>query len=312
MWRTCRRSPEYRLCYSRRPPRHSGFRLQASGGQPPGSRDKASSQKARDQMIIFGAGVGLSVALTLLIRLGRSGVLADALSPDGLPLRWGDLGIGDAAGGALWAVALYYCSPLQLLLLFLGRFEVERPSDRILRLLGRGAGLQVEEAGYEAPAWVRAAAVAIVAAAGAGVAWAAEASLGDATWSVSTGLGACLAAAVYEVGRPARLNAEEAEELEAQWRDFARFAEERLQRSGRCHESELRAALGRALPRYRGAGGLPDTRLRELVRAWHAGADRTPSGYYRNLSMRQRVDPFTGEITGSPPPPASVRAGKEP
>lgn len=31
------------------------------------------------------------------------------------------------------------------------------------------------------------------------MAWAAEASLGDATWSVSTGLGACLAAAVYEV-----------------------------------------------------------------------------------------------------------------
>lgn len=49
---------------------------------------------------------------------------------------------GDAAGGALWAVALYYCSPLQLLLLFLGRFEVERPSDGVLRLLGRTAGLR--------------------------------------------------------------------------------------------------------------------------------------------------------------------------
>ena len=41
-----------------------------------------------------GAGAGLSVALTLLLRLGRSGVLADALSPDGLPLRFGDLGLG--------------------------------------------------------------------------------------------------------------------------------------------------------------------------------------------------------------------------
>ena len=50
----------------------------------------------------------------------------------------------------------------------------------------------------------------------------------------------------------------------------AHFAEQRLQRSGRCHESELRAALGAALPRYRGAGGLPDARLRELVRAWCA------------------------------------------
>ena len=41
------------------------------------------------------AGAGLSVALTLLLRLGRSGVLADVLSPDGLPLRFGDLGLGE-------------------------------------------------------------------------------------------------------------------------------------------------------------------------------------------------------------------------
>lgn len=51
-------------------------------------------------------------------------------------------GQGDVAGGALWAVALYYCSPVQLLLLFLGRFETERPSDGILRLLGLAAGLR--------------------------------------------------------------------------------------------------------------------------------------------------------------------------
>jgi hypothetical protein len=129
----------------------------------------------------WSAGAGLSVALTLLLRLGRSGALVEALSPDGVPLRLGDLGIGaplcllqlgavrearavflaqqrkaqrdsnsvahlcsegDAAGGVLWAVALYYCSPLQLLLLFLGRFETARPSDRVLRLLGRAAGLR--------------------------------------------------------------------------------------------------------------------------------------------------------------------------
>ena len=42
----------------------------------------------------WSAGAGLSVALTLLLRLGRSGALVDALSPDGVPLRLGDLGIG--------------------------------------------------------------------------------------------------------------------------------------------------------------------------------------------------------------------------
>lgn len=41
------------------------------------------------------------MALTLLLRLGRSGVLADALSPDGLPLRFGDLGLGESRGSLL-------------------------------------------------------------------------------------------------------------------------------------------------------------------------------------------------------------------
>ncbi len=43
---------------------------------------------------------------------------------------------GDLAAGLLWSVSLYFCSPLQLLLLFLGRIETERPSDWVLRQLG--------------------------------------------------------------------------------------------------------------------------------------------------------------------------------
>ena len=42
----------------------------------------------------------------------------------------------------------------------------------------------------------------------------------DADGQGWTGLGACMAAAVYEVGRPPRLTSEEAEALEAQWQDF--------------------------------------------------------------------------------------------
>ena len=34
-------------------------------------------------------------------------------------------------------------------------------------------------------------------------------------------------------------------------------------------------------------------------RNWHPSADRTASGYYKNLSLQERVDPFTGELTGS-------------
>ena len=33
------------------------------------------------------------------------------------------------AGAVLWSVALFYASPVQLLLLFLGRIDVDRPSD---------------------------------------------------------------------------------------------------------------------------------------------------------------------------------------
>ncbi len=44
--------------------------------------------------------------------------------------------------------------------------------------------------------------------------------LGDATWSVSTGIGSILVSGIYEVGRPDRLGAEEAEELQKIWSDF--------------------------------------------------------------------------------------------
>lgn len=63
----------------------------------------------------------------------------------------------------------------------------------------------------------------ISAASGIAVAWAFQAGLGDGTWSISTGIGACMAAAVYEVGRPDRLNPEEAVELESQWQEFGKL-----------------------------------------------------------------------------------------
>ena len=45
-----------------------------------------------------------------------------------LTMRWPRLR-SDVAGALLWSVSLYFASPLQLLLLFLGRIDVERPSD---------------------------------------------------------------------------------------------------------------------------------------------------------------------------------------
>lgn len=63
-----------------------------------------------------------------------------------------------------------------------------------------------------------------------------------------------------------------------------RFANVRLQRTGRCHESEVFGVFRREHSRYRTAETLSDATLRDLVRNWHPGVERTPNGYYRNLS----------------------------
>lgn len=110
---------------------------------------------------------------------------------------------------------------------------------------------RVDDLGYSAPSWIRGLALSICLAAGFGISLAFSLGLGDATWSVSSGIGACMAAGVYEVGRPKRLSVSEAKELEEQWQDFSGFADQRLQRIGRCHESEIYAAFRRTFAKYR-------------------------------------------------------------
>ena len=122
---------------------------------------------------------------------------------------------------------------------------------------------------------------AIFLAAGCGVAFALSAALGgEATWSVSTGVGAALAAGVYEVGRPARLSGAQAAVLDEQWVDFRAFADARLARKGRCHGSEIELAYRRFSPSYnarrRGdeaANAAGDADLRNFIANWNpAGA----------------------------------------
>lgn len=202
--------------------------------------------------------------------------------------------LGDLTGAALWAGSLYYASPLQLLLLFLGRIDTDRPSDWVLRTIGRAAGYDVDGLSYEAPLAVRAATVALFAASGGATAWFFSWAFGDATWAVSTGLGACIAAAVYELGRPERLSVEEAEELEEQWQAFAAWAEGRLERAGRSHFTEVNAAF-RSEPgngRFRTEESLSDARVRDMIANWAPGATRSSAGYYKGLSVKPRADPF--------------------
>jgi len=134
---------------------------------------------------------------------------------------------------------------------------------------------RVDAVEYEAPTWVNAVAAAACLLGGAALAAAISLSLGDATWSVSSGIGALVAAAVYEVGRPQRLSGSEAVRLEEQWQDFSKFAARRLQRGGRCHESEVWAAFRREHARYRSVEVLSDATLRTMVVNWFPEAERT-------------------------------------
>jgi hypothetical protein len=66
----------------------------------------------------------------------------------------------------------------------------------------------------------------------------------------------------------------------------AGFADARLQRSGRCHESEVFGAFRQRFGKYRSADVMPDSTLRDMVRNWHPGVERTRTGYLRNISLR--------------------------
>jgi hypothetical protein len=57
----------------------------------------------------------------------------DLLYGDGLGGYGGGVGLGDVTGSLLWSCSLYYASPVQLVLLFLGRIDTDRPSDAVCR-----------------------------------------------------------------------------------------------------------------------------------------------------------------------------------
>ena len=211
------------------------------------------------------------------------------------------MGVGDFVGAGLWAVALYYTSPVQLLLFFMGRIEAERPSDGVLRVAGRLLGGDVAAPDYVAPPAVYAATYAAFAAAGVGAAAGLNLALGDGTWSVASGIGLCLSAGVYELGRPKRYTVDEARELDTQWVAFRDFADARLERSGQCHFTDVLGAFRRA---YRPADEISAKTVQSLVANWAPDARRTSNGYYRGLSVR-RTGPTVEQLNA---PPAAVPA----
>lgn len=71
------------------------------------------------------------------------------------------------------------------------------------------------------------------------------------------------------------------------------FAEQRLKRGGRCHESEVMKAFKAACPAFADAG--KEEYLRDMLSSWYPQAQRTPSGYYKNVGVLNPEDPSTGQ-----------------
>lgn len=208
--------------------------------------------------------------------------------------------VGDAFGALLWSAACWFTNPYQVTVLFLGRFEGQRPSDWVMARVSSAMGIDVNAAGYSPPLIARLIAVLVAVGSGTTAAYVLEQSLGEAQWSVSTGLGLCFLAGVFEAGRPKQLSAEETEELEELWQVFGEWADVKLQRKGQCHFNDISDAF-RKYPthgRFRSVDGLSDQKLRELIKNWHRDVRTTSAGFYKGLSLA----PVVIQPTAAPDP----------
>ena len=185
-----------------------------------------------------------------------------------------------AAGAVVWAVGLFYASPISVIMLFLGRTDSERPSDWVLRKVTGVRALEDAEAAQRAgvAAWFfLSGCLATVVG---------DKLLGDSSWGISAGIGFLCIAAVSELGRPRRVDEATLRRMESQFADFCAFADERLSRSGRVHQSEISKAFRTAYPEYKSENVLPESEFRTLVANYAVWAERSPRGYYKNLSLR--------------------------
>ena len=209
-----------------------------------------------------------------------------------------NVSVGNVVACAVWSFGLFFKSPLQILLVFVGRTDTERPSDWMLRKLAPGSPTTFEDADVAS----KAATLAFFTLCGCGMVAVFDTLFsGEETWGLSFGLGFTMLSFVAELGSPQRYTRSELEVLEAKYADFVSFADESLQRRGRCHSTEVSRAFRRKFPKYYyrdGDGGgsdeslaaLSDKDLHNMILNWHPNAERTSSGYYKNLSLQEGVD----------------------
>ncbi len=87
---------------------------------------------AHARVVCCAALVTTAIISALALTSLRESVV-DYLFLESISSEGGGFGAGDVLGGALWGWALYFTTPVQLVLLFFGRVEAERPSDQVRR-----------------------------------------------------------------------------------------------------------------------------------------------------------------------------------
>ena len=190
------------------------------------------------------------------------------------------LSAAGAVGALVWAIGLYFASPVSVIMLFLGRTDSERPSDWVLRKV---TGIKTTE---DASVAERAGVFVWFALAGVAVSALGDALLGDESWQISAGFGFLAIAGVSELGRPKRVDEATLKRMEAQYADFCAFADSRLTRSGRVHQSEISRAFRQAYPQYAREDVLAESDFRTLLANYAPWSERSGRGYYKNLSLR--------------------------
>jgi len=174
-------------------------------------------------------------------------------------------------------------SPYQLLLVFFGRFETERPVDWVADKLKVA---MKDDITSEPQKREKAISALILAASGVATASVICRYVGDA-WALSTAIGTSIFSFLYEIARPRRLDADQAAAQHEAWIDFETFADGGLVKAGSCHESEIIEAFVAKYPKYRSLIGeeITEKQIRRFVLRWNRFAERTPYGFYKNVAL---------------------------
>eukprot|EP00210_Caulerpa_lentillifera_P004059 g3872.t1 len=242
-----------------------------------------------DEVIVYGTALFLTSSSLISWYFLRDPIEDLIYGGDLTNLLGTSISFGDVVALLLWTVAYYYISPLQLLLIFLGKIDTDRPSDWILYKLGQLTNKPVDRVDYEAKGVLYGVMMGTIVIMALLTTTVISLLVDGATWSVSTGIGACMAAGLFEVGRPPRLNLKEKQKLDKQFEDFVEFADQYLQRTGSCHESEIFKNFRNVFNQYEDEETLSDVNLRRFVRQWAPKSKKTGNGFFKKVSLRQKL-----------------------